>query len=46
MAKRVTIQIDEELDRRVREHRARKMLERNKAYGYPDAVKDLLAGGA
>ena len=31
MAKRVTIMIDDELDRRVREHQARKILDGNKA---------------
>ena len=46
MAKRVTIMIDEELDRRVREHQAQKMLERNKAYSYSAAMNDLLARGA
>ena len=43
MAKRVTIQIDEELDRRVREHQAGMMLASNKAYSYSAAVNDLLA---
>ena len=46
MAKRVTVTIDDELDRMVREYRARMMLERNRACSYPDAVKDLLARGA
>ena len=35
--------IDEELDRRVREYQAQKMLERNRACSYSDAVNDLLA---
>ena len=46
MAKRVTVTIDEELDRGVREHRARMMLERNKACSYSAAMNDLLARGA
>ena len=46
MAKRVTITIDEEVDRRVREYQVKKMLEDNKAYSYSDAVTDLLARGA
>ena len=44
MAKRVTILIDDELDRGVREHRAGMApLKRNKAYSYSAAVNDLLA---
>ena len=43
MAKHVTIQIDEELDRMVREHRARMMLASNKTYSYSAALNDLLA---
>ena len=43
MLKRVTIMIDEEVDRMVREHRARKTLEDNKAYSYSAAINDLLA---
>ena len=46
MAKRVTIMIDDELDRRIREHQARVTMERNKAYSYSAAVNDLLARGA
>ena len=46
MAKRVTIMIDDEVDRRVRQYQAQKMLDTNKAYRYSDAVNDLLAGGA
>ena len=43
MAKRVTITIDDGLDRMVREHQARKILEGNKTYSYSDAINDLLA---
>ena len=43
MAKHVTIRIDDEVDRRVREYQAKKMLEGNKACSYPAAVNDLLA---
>ena len=43
MAKRVTIMIDDELDGRVKEHRARKILECNRAYSYSAAMNDLLA---
>ena len=46
MARRVTFLIDDGLERRVRGYQARKMLERNKACSYSDAVNDLLAGGA
>ena len=45
MAKQVTIMIDDELDRRVREHRAKKTLEDNRTYSYSAAVNDLLARG-
>ena len=45
MAKRVTILIDEELDRRVREYQAKMMLEGNKACSYSAAMNDLLARG-
>ena len=45
MVPQVTIQIDEGVDRRVRECQARKMPEGNKAYSYPAAVNDLLARG-
>ena len=45
MKKRVTIMMDDELDRRIREHQARMMLERNGTYSYSDAVNDLLAKG-
>ena len=46
MAKHVTIWIDGELDRRVREHQAKMMLASNKAYSYSAAINDLLARGA
>ena len=45
MAKRVTIMIDDEVDRKIREHQARKILERNKACSYSAAVIDLLTRG-
>ena len=43
MARCVTILIGDEVDRRVREHRAEKMLGGNKACSYSAAVNDLLA---
>ena len=46
MLKRVTIMIDDEVDRMVREHQAGMApLKRNRAYSYPAAVNDLLARG-
>ena len=41
--KRTTFTIDDELDRKVREHQARTMLATGKAYSYSDAINDLLA---
>ena len=46
MTKHATVTIDDELDRRVREYRARMMLASNKAYSYSAAVNDLLARSA
>lgn len=46
MKKRITLMMDDELDRRIREHQAGMMLERNRTYSYSDAVNDLLARGA
>ena len=45
MAKRVTIMIDDELDRKIRERQVRMMLERNRMYSLSEAVNDILAGG-
>ena len=45
MLKRVTIMIDDEVDRMVREYQVKKMLEDNKAYSYSAAMNDLLARG-
>ena len=45
MARHATLLIDDEVHRRVREHQARKTLERNKAYSYSAALNDLLARG-
>ena len=46
MARCTTIKIDDEVDRGVRKHRVRKILEGNKAYIYSAAMNDLLARGA
>ena len=43
MAKRVTIRIDDEADRMVRQHRTQKMLDTNRACSYSAAINDLLA---
>ena len=45
MTKRVTLMMDDELGRKIREYQAEVMLERNKAHRYSDAVNDILTRG-
>ncbi len=45
MAKRVTIMISDDLDRRVRQYQAKTIQDTNKAYSYSRAINDLLAKG-
>lgn len=46
MKKHVTFAIDDDLDRKVREHQVRMMLELNETYSFSDTINDLLARGA
>ena len=43
MAKRVTIMIQDELDRSIRQYQASKIQATRKGYSYSHAVNDLLA---
>ena len=42
MAKRVTIMIDEELDKKIRGHQAKKIQKENISYNYSKAINDIL----
>ena len=46
MKKRVTLMMDDELDRRIREYQVRIMLARDGTYSFSDAVNDILARDA
>lgn len=45
MAKRVTIMIDDELDKKIRVHQAKKMQKENTTYSYSKAINEILKKG-
>lgn len=45
MAKRVTIMIDDELDKKIRIHQAKKMQKENTTYSYSKAINEILKKG-
>lgn len=45
MSKRVTIMIDDELDKKIRIYQAKKIQKENIAYSYSKAVNDILRNG-
>ena len=42
MSRRVTIMIDEELDKKIRQFQAKKMQKENITYSYSKAINDLI----
>ena len=42
MSKRITIMIDNELDKKIRTFQAKKMQKENTAYSYSKAINDIL----
>ena len=42
MAKRVTIMIEDELDKKIRIHQAKKMQKENATYSYSKAINEIL----
>jgi len=42
MAKRVTIMIDEELDKKIRQKQAKMILQKQGTYSYSQTINDLL----
>ena len=42
MSKRITIMIQDELDKKIRSYQAKRMQKENKTYSYSRAVNDIL----